>query len=257
MESTPAGRYLQAMHRLRPHRMLALRARRGGDAHGVLDAVARGEVDVAVSALSVTSQRERRLDLTHAYHEVPRNRLNPEDPMANFDTFLPTLLRFEGGYVDDPADPGGATNKGITMHTYERAAEPLLGRPPTPESFAALSNEDAGTLYKRLYWDRAHADEFESQALADIVVDFCVNAGCATGIKLLQEVLNAAGAVPALAVEGVMGPATLRALRSADPSDLLRRYRDGRIAYYNGLVADKPQLGRFLKGWLNRVNAVT
>jgi len=47
--------------------------------------------------------------------------------MASLDLYLPQLLRFEGGYVDDPADPGGATNLGITLATFERYAQPLLG----------------------------------------------------------------------------------------------------------------------------------
>jgi lysozyme family protein len=175
--------------------------------------------------------------------------------MASFDAFLPTLLRFEGGFVDDPADPGGATNKGITMLTFQEAAQPLLDKAPTLENLKGLSDEDAGTLYRGLYWDQVRADEFEAQDLADIVVDFCVNAGCSTGIKLLQRVLNEAGTSPALGVEGLMGPATLRAIQNADPRDVYRRYRTARIAYYNELVADKPQLQRFLGGWMHRVSA--
>lgn len=51
--------------------------------------------------------------------------------MASFDLFFPQLLRFEGGFVDDPSDPGGATNRGITLATFERYAPTLLGLQPT------------------------------------------------------------------------------------------------------------------------------
>lgn len=174
--------------------------------------------------------------------------------MASFDAFLPTLLRFEGGFVDNPADPGGATNKGITMETFRVTATPLLGVEPTLDNLKYLSDEQAGAIYKKMYWEKARADEIELQDLANIVVDFQVNAG-ANAIKLLQRVLNAAGVMPALATQGVMDTATLRAIQSLDQRDLYSRYRQGRIDYYLDLVARRPQLQSFLKGWLNRVNA--
>jgi lysozyme family protein len=174
--------------------------------------------------------------------------------MASFDAFLPMLLRFEGGFVDNPADPGGATNKGVTMRTFGSAAVPLLGIQPTTDNLRRLTDEQAGVIYKQLYWDKAQADAIELQALANIVVDFYVNAG-AHAITLLQQVLNEAGASPALAVNGVMDAATSAALRRRDPHDIYQRYRQGRIAYYQGLVAQRPQLQCFLRGWINRVNA--
>lgn len=174
--------------------------------------------------------------------------------MASFNTFLPVLLRFEGGFVDNPADPGGATNKGVTMQTFRDAAMPLLGVAPTLDNLKGLSDEQAGVIYKKMYWDKARADDIESQDLANIVVDFQVNAG-ANAIRLLQRVLNAAGATPALAAQGVMDEPTLRAVQSLDQRDLYSRFRQGRIDYYRDLVARRPQLQCFLKGWLNRVNA--
>lgn len=174
--------------------------------------------------------------------------------MANFDAFLPVLLRFEGGFVDNPADPGGATNKGITMQTFRDAAMPLLGVAPTLDNLKRLSDGQAGAIYKAMYWDKARADDIASQDLANILVDFQVNAG-ANAIKLLQRVLNSAGAVPALAVQGVMDAPTLRAVQGMDHRDLYGRFRQGRIEYYRDLVARRPRLQCFLKGWLNRVEA--
>jgi lysozyme family protein len=174
--------------------------------------------------------------------------------MANFNQFLPLLLRFEGGFVDNPADPGGATNKGITLRTFSEAAEPLLGVPATLDNLKALSDEQAGVLYKHLYWDACHGDDIELQDLADLLVDFQVNAG-ANALKALQRVLNDAGAQPSLAVDGAMGPGTLQALRDADQREVYARLRQARIDYYRDLAERRPQLQCFLAGWLNRVDA--
>lgn len=174
--------------------------------------------------------------------------------MANFDAFLTTLLGFEGGFVNDPADPGGATNKGITMKTFSRCAKTLLGIEPSLGNLKALTNEQAGKIYKALYWDTVRGDEIASQELANIVFDFHVNAG-ANATRLLQNVMNAAGASPNVAVDGVIGPVTMQALARLDQQDVYRRYKQGRIDYYRHLAASRPALAKFLKGWLNRVNA--
>jgi len=174
--------------------------------------------------------------------------------MASFDAFFPTLLGFEGGFVNDPADPGGATNKGITLRTFGTCANQLLGIQPTLENLKALTNEQAGKIYKALYWDKIKGDQIDQQELANIVFDFYVNAG-ANATKLLQSVLNALGAAPALAVDGLIGPGTVQALQSADQTEVYRRYKQGRIDYYQNLAASEPSLAKFLRGWLNRVNA--
>ena len=97
--------------------------------------------------------------------------------MASFDLFLPMLLRFEGGYVDDPTDPGGETNKGITMNTFQHCSHELLGIEPTSGNLKTLSDAQAGIIYRSLYWDNISGDDFDLQDLANIVCDFYVNAG--------------------------------------------------------------------------------
>jgi lysozyme family protein len=174
--------------------------------------------------------------------------------MANFEEFFPTLLNFEGGFVDDPADPGGATNKGITMGTFRMCAGQYLGIEPTLENLKALTDGQAAKIYKPLYWDKVYGDEIDLQDLADIVFDFQVNAG-ANASKLLQRVLNDLGSTPPLAVDGDIGPATMAVLKAADQKAAYRLYKQGRIDYYRNLVAERPSLGKFLKGWLNRVNS--
>lgn len=174
--------------------------------------------------------------------------------MASFDAFFPTLLKHEGGFVNDPADPGGATNKGITMETFRNCAQKYLGIEPTLENLKALADAQAGKIYKSLYWDKVRGDDIALQELASIVFDFQVNAG-ANASKLLQRVLNDLGAAPPLAVDGNIGPGTMTTLAGMDQKTVYRRYKQGRIDYYQDLVAKRPALEKFLKGWLNRVNS--
>lgn len=174
--------------------------------------------------------------------------------MASFDAFFPTLLKHEGGFVNDPADPGGATNKGITLETFKGSAKRCLGIEPTLANLKALTDAQAGKIYKPLYWDKVLGDDIALQELANIVFDFQVNSGANAG-KLLQRVLNEMGAKPPLAVDGNVGPGTLAALKGMDQKAVYRRYKQGRIDYYQDLVAKRASLGKFLKGWLNRVNS--
>jgi lysozyme family protein len=172
--------------------------------------------------------------------------------MASFDLFLPLLLKFEGGYVDDPDDPGGETNKGITMAVFQENAHGLLGIEPTSDNLKGLTDAQAGIIYRRRYWSRMQGDLFPTQELADMVCDFFVNAGT-NATALLQAVLNDEGAE--LVIDGTIGQATLQAFSGKDPTQIYGRYKQGRIRYYQNLVAKKPSLAPFLNGWLNRVNA--
>jgi lysozyme family protein len=169
--------------------------------------------------------------------------------MANFDVFLPMLLRFEGGYVDDPTDPGGETNKGVTMATFQHCSHELLGIDPTSENLRALTDAQAGIIYRALYWDKLNGDDFQLQDLANIVCDFYVNAGTHATL-LLQRTLNNMGAH--VVEDGGIGTASIQALNSFDQVAVYRQYKLGRINYYQSLGQRFPQ---FLQGWLKRANA--
>jgi len=175
--------------------------------------------------------------------------------MANFADFLPILLRFEGGFVNDPDDPGGATNKGITLKTFQ-ALGPALGLQDTSlEALRRISDDDAARLYKRHYWDALEADRIELQPLANLLVDFYVNAG-GNAVRELQRQLNATSQrQPALREDGVFGPDTAQALRQADPLATYRGLRQRRLGYYERLANANPKLQKFLQGWRNRVAA--
>jgi lysozyme family protein len=169
--------------------------------------------------------------------------------MASFDLFLPLLLKFEGGYVDDPDDPGGETNKGITMASFQECSHELLGIDPTSDNLRALTDAQAGIIYRARYWNKMQGDSLLLQQLANIVCDFFVNAGT-RATKLLQHVLNGMGAN--VVEDGVIGVASLQALASLPQDVVYRQYKQERIDYYQALGKKYPQ---FLQGWLNRVES--
>lgn len=169
--------------------------------------------------------------------------------MASFDLFLPLLLRFEGGYADDLTDPGGETNKGVTMATFRQCSHELLGIEPTSDNLKALTDGQAGIVYRTLYWNKMGGDSIQSQDLANMVCDFYVNAGT-NATAMLQRILNSMGAQ--VIQDGAIGPASIQALNALNQIEVYRLYKHSRIHYYQTLSQRFPQ---FLQGWLNRVDA--
>jgi lysozyme family protein len=172
--------------------------------------------------------------------------------MADFYRFFPTLLKFEGGFVDDPADPGGATNKGVTFATFRAHARPLLNVRPTMQALKELSDEQAGRIYKVQYWDKILGDHIEFQPLAEIMFDFYVNAG-SHAVALFYDVLNHAGTHHDRL--NWIDMSAIRLLPHLNGEEIYMHYKEGRKAYYRTLAQQHPALRKFLKGWLNRVNS--
>jgi lysozyme family protein len=77
---------------------------------------------------------------------------------GNFDQCLSMVLKHEGGFVDHPKDPGGATNMGVTLGTYEQ----WVGRSVTVEEMKALAFDDVAPIYRKNYWDRVRGDDLPS-----------------------------------------------------------------------------------------------
>src|SRR4051812_11102978 len=130
-----------------------------------------------------------------------------------FDACLTFTLAQEGGYVDDPADPGGATNMGVTLATYRHwDHDPALG----PAEVRAMTRQTAAAIYRTLYWNALRRDSLP--AGVDLsAFDFGVNAGTRRGAELLQEALG----FPPDQVDGCVGPETLRAGLTADAATLI------------------------------------
>ena len=161
----------------------------------------------------------------------------------DFDACLAFTFKEEGGYSDDPADPGGATNMGITLATYRQWSDnPNLGALQVED----LSERTARAIYRSLYWNPLRADALP--AGVDLsVFDMGVNAGIWGSARLLQRALGFTGEE----VDGCVGPETLGAAAKCDPRTLVNDLAERQAAYYRSL-SDFPTFGR---GWLNRTEA--
>jgi lysozyme family protein len=158
-----------------------------------------------------------------------------------FQACLAVVLASEGGFVDDPADPGGATNLGITRATLSS----WLGRPATIADVEALTPETAGDVYRARYWNPAHAGDCPP-GVDLMVFDEAVNQGVGRAIASLQA---AAGVAP----DSAFGPATRAAVAAAAPAELIHAVAADRIRHYRSL----PTFPRFGRGWLARVDRTT
>lgn len=177
--------------------------------------------------------------------------------MSNFDTAVEIILKHEGGYVNNPNDPGGVTNFGVSLRFL--ADHPELGDfnhdgHVDAEDIANMTLDDAKLVYKTEWWDKFKYGMIVDQTIATKVFDFSVNMGASRAHKLLQQALNKAFGLT-LSIDGVLGPASFRTLNNIDDDHeqaLLTSYCDCAWAFYQELIAKNPKLGVFQKGWKNR-----
>lgn len=189
--------------------------------------------------------------------------------MANVDSLLPYILKFEGGFVNDPADAGGATNKGVTIATWRQVGYDKDGDGDIDvDDLKLLTDADVrNRVLKPHYWDRWKGDRIKSQGVANILVDWVWGSG-KHGIVIPQRLL---GVVP----DGIVGEKTLAAINAADPRQLFDTIFEARkkflhditnqsVARYErkiGRKATEAELKkhtnkRFINGWLRRLEAI-
>ena len=139
------------------------------------------------------------------------------------DRFLRALaftLKWEGGYVCNPNDPGGETNFGITKAVYDAYRKDA--KLPV-QSIKLITANEVHDIYEDRYWIKAGCNKITDTALAISVFDFAVNGGVSRAVNMLASSPNAS------------------------------RYNDARLGYYARLCASNPRLKVFQKGWQNRV----
>ena len=153
--------------------------------------------------------------------------------LVNFDDIIEVVLHHEGGYVNDPDDPGGETNFGIAKRSHPDV------------DIANLTKDGAKEIYKEHYWDRNKVEDLPED-LRHIYFDMCVNQGRGRAVKIMQRAANAKGAD--LVVDGGMGPKTIASMDGVE----LQRVRAYRVKYYADLVTRKPDLEKFYFGWFRR-----
>ncbi len=162
-----------------------------------------------------------------------------------FEKCMPVIEKWEGHFDNDPDDPGGPTNMGITQADLARSRQ----HPVSVDDVRNLSRDEARQIFKALYWNRIKGDQLPLPA-AQMCLDSAVLTGVARAGRDLQESLNRQDAN--IAVDGVIGPNTISASLRADTKRLVSDFGDIAEAYLRG----RPGFPKYGKGWLNRLNDV-
>lgn len=155
----------------------------------------------------------------------------------NLQRSLDLVLAHEGGYVDHPKDPGGATNLGITIGTLSEH----LGRPATRSDVRSITRFTADRIYTANYWDRARCNDLPL-GLDYAVFDFAVNSGVSRAVRTLQRILG-------LKDDGVIGAKTMAAIKAGGTITLIEALCAERMKFLRGLKNWRT----FGKGWKRRV----
>jgi lysozyme family protein len=156
--------------------------------------------------------------------------------MANLDISIAKTLVNEGGYVDNPKDPGGATKYGVTQ-----ADMPGI-------DIQDITEQDATEYYKEHYVKPLYM-EIECQLTCDKLFDMGVLFGIGTAVKILQLTMGIRDP------DGVFGPETLGITNEADQTTLMTSYQANMVTHAVNTAAHNPHLQYALRGWTNRINS--
>lgn len=147
----------------------------------------------------------------------------------NFDQAFEALIGHEGGYVNDPCDPGGETKFGISKRAYPNV------------DIKALTLEQAKAIYKSDYWDRSQCDSLPP-VVAFQVFDTAVNSGIGQSIRFLQRAVGVAD-------DGQVGPLTINAVKRLDAETIVARFNGQRLDFMTKLSTWDV----YGKGWARRI----
>lgn len=168
--------------------------------------------------------------------------------MADPKKLIPFILKWEGGFVNDPDDLGGATNKGITIGTFSEYRKRKGLPSPTVQELKNLSGNEWYEIFKTMYWDRWRGDEIKNQSVANILIDWVWASGV-HGIRRPQAIL---GVVP----DGIVGAKTIAALNAAHPGRVFEAIKADRANFIDEICKARPKNEKYRKGWMNRINAI-
>jgi lysozyme family protein len=162
-----------------------------------------------------------------------------------FKDSLAFVLQWEGGFVDNRADHGGRTNHGITQKVYDdwRAEQKLPS-----QDVKSIGNTEVEAIYEDRYWRPSRANLL-SDHLDLVQFDTAVNMGVGRAIRFLQSAVGCEA-------DGLFGPGTQQAVEACDHGTAVVSYCNLREQFYHALVAKDATQQIFLKGWMNRLNAL-
>lgn len=166
--------------------------------------------------------------------------------MANIKFLAPKIAKWEGGFVNDKLDKGGATNMGITLATWKQVGYDKDGDGDIDANDIKLLNTTDFQAVLKKYWDRWQADKIINQSVAEILVDWVWGSG-KWGIIIPQRLIGVND-------DGIVGPGTIAKLNAINQKELFQIIFNARIKFLDNIVKNNPSQVRFIKGWKNRLN---
>lgn len=160
---------------------------------------------------------------------------------SRFARALKLVLVHEGGYVNHPADPGGATNKGVTQRVYDAWR---LAQGERIRSVRDITDNEVAAIYRAQYWNAVSADDLPV-GVDYCIFDYAVNSGPGRAIRELQRTVGAG-------VDGVVGTLTLGAVNGLPAAAIVDGVCDRRMAFLRSL----SHWSTFGRGWTRRVSDV-
>lgn len=185
--------------------------------------------------------------------------------MANSKKIVQFIISHEGGFVNDPKDSGGATNKGVTLNTFRS----IFGNNKSIADLKKMTTEQWNVVFNHCFWNKINGDDISSDKIAAVITDFAWNSGVSRAVKYAQTILH-------VTVDGICGPKTVTALNGCDETDFVNSYLNDRRRFLlqsAGLSSSSANLylaqtnpakistarskdkdKKYIKGWLVRVN---
>lgn len=183
---------------------------------------------------------------------------SPEIDESVFQQAFSLTIGNEGGYTDDPNDPGGATKFGISLRylRQEQVIDGDLNHNGTidAQDVSLLDLKEAWQIYYTDFWLKNNYDRITDNALACKAFDICVNMGSSAANKLIQEAINRVAGENICIVDGVFGPSSCLLINTQPADQVLAALKTNAENYYRHLVAINPHLAEYLNGWLARAD---
>ena len=176
--------------------------------------------------------------------------------MACFEKAVTVILDHEGGFSNHEADPGGATNYGISLRWLK--TQGLYGDFDDDgkvdiDDIKAIDVATATRIYREKWWNKYHYDRFVDCSVATKIFDMSVNMGGSRAHKILQQSLKSLG--NSLVVDGIIGPVTVKTTNIENAAILLKEIREEQRLFYIRLISNRPELSVFKRGWMKRAAA--
>lgn len=163
--------------------------------------------------------------------------------MANSKILAPFILSHEGGFVKDKNDPGGATNRGVTIGTFRS----VFGKDKTESDLKKITYDQWCLVYKKYYWDKCKADLIDNQSVANMLVDFAWHSGVSKAVSRIQEIVG-------VDTDGIMGRITIGAINGYYKGQeyVFNTLKANRLVYLKGL----KKWNYYKNGWTSRLESI-